>query len=172
VLLNVPVAMKPPIESVAAIAVEIARAEGALGERGRVLVRYSGTEPLLRVMIEGEKESQIQALAESIAAAARRALGTGEPPAAARAARQDARGSDDRLATQSSDRTMAMTDKGRTSVADEAPRDATRGTVGWFVFAAGTVGVTAGQTVRVSVVNLSPSDAKISCGLWTNPRPV
>jgi len=41
-------------------------------------------------------------------------------------------------------------------VADEAPRDATRGTVGWFVFAAGTVGVTAGQTVRVSVVNLSP----------------
>jgi phosphoglucosamine mutase len=56
-------------------------AETTLGQRGRVLVRYSGTEPLLRVMVEGEREAQIRDLAECIAAAARDALGAGESTA-------------------------------------------------------------------------------------------
>jgi phosphoglucosamine mutase len=66
---------------VPAIAGAIAVAEKALGARGRVLVRYSGTEPLLRVMIEGEREGEIADLAEAIAAAARRELGDADRPA-------------------------------------------------------------------------------------------
>ena len=49
----------------------IARVEAALDGRGRVLVRYSGTEPLLRVMIEGEDQATVQAWAEEIAEAVR-----------------------------------------------------------------------------------------------------
>jgi phosphoglucosamine mutase len=82
VLVNVPVARKPAIETVPELAVAIRRAESLLGDRGRVLVRYSGTEALLRVMVEGEHEAQIQELADTMADAARRRLGS-EPAAAA-----------------------------------------------------------------------------------------
>jgi len=81
VLLNVPVANKRDVATVPGITQAIAVAEKALGTRGRVLVRYSGTEPLLRVMIEGERETEIADLAEAIAAAARRELGEAERPA-------------------------------------------------------------------------------------------
>ena len=50
-------------------------AEAALGGRGRVLVRYSGTEPLVRVMIEGLDEAKIHALAGNIVAAIQAAIG-------------------------------------------------------------------------------------------------
>ena len=53
---------------------------------------------------------------------------------------------------------------------DKATPDVTLGTVGWFAFASGTVGLAAGQTLRLSVVNLSPADATVLCGLWSNPR--
>jgi phosphoglucosamine mutase len=82
VLVNVPVATKPEVTSVPPLAAAIAKAEAILGERGRVLVRYSGTEPLLRVMIEGEREAQIQDLADTIAATARTALGVAAAAAA------------------------------------------------------------------------------------------
>jgi phosphoglucosamine mutase len=75
VLLNVPVAARRDVGTVPALQAAIVRCETALGERGRVLVRYSGTEPLLRVMVEGEREADIQRHAESIAEAARRELG-------------------------------------------------------------------------------------------------
>jgi phosphoglucosamine mutase len=49
----------------------IARAEAELGGRGRVLLRPSGTEPVVRVMVEGEDRARVQALADNIAAAVR-----------------------------------------------------------------------------------------------------
>jgi phosphoglucosamine mutase len=75
VLRNLRVRDKPPIESLPAVARAMAQAERALGERGRVLVRYSGTEKLLRVMLEGESEAQIGGLADDIVAAATSAIG-------------------------------------------------------------------------------------------------
>ena len=45
-----------------------------LGERGRIVVRPSGTEPLLRVMVEGEDETEINGVAERIADVVRRQL--------------------------------------------------------------------------------------------------
>jgi phosphoglucosamine mutase len=75
VLLNLRVSSKPDVQTIPAVAKTIAEAERTLGERGRVLVRYSGTEALLRVMIEGEREPQIRELAERIVAAARDAIG-------------------------------------------------------------------------------------------------
>ncbi len=74
-LVNVRVRDKRPIESVPDIQAAVARVEGALAGRGRVLVRYSGTEPLLRVMIEGEDQASVQAWAEEIAEAIRGTLG-------------------------------------------------------------------------------------------------
>jgi phosphoglucosamine mutase len=50
-----------------------ARAEADLAGRGRVLLRPSGTEPVVRVMVEGEDRAHVQALAETIAAAVRQA---------------------------------------------------------------------------------------------------
>ncbi len=73
-LVNVRVKQKTPVESVPAIAAAIGRVEAALDGRGRVLVRYSGTEPLLRIMIEGEDQSTVQAWAEEIADAVRATL--------------------------------------------------------------------------------------------------
>jgi phosphoglucosamine mutase len=74
VLLNLRVARKAPVEDVPAIAGAMREVEGALAGQGRLLVRYSGTEPLLRVMIEGKDQEQIHAWAEEIVAAARAAL--------------------------------------------------------------------------------------------------
>ncbi len=74
-LVNVRVKTKTPIEDVPEIQAAIARVETALDGRGRVLVRYSGTEPLLRVMIEGEDQATVQAWAEEIADAVRTTLG-------------------------------------------------------------------------------------------------
>jgi len=74
-LVNVRVRERVPIADVPAIEAAVSRVEAALGGRGRVLVRYSGTEPLLRVMIEGEDQTTVQAWAEEIAQAVRDSLG-------------------------------------------------------------------------------------------------
>ena len=74
VLLNVRVAGKPEIAEVPELAAAIRAAEARLSGAGRVLVRYSGTEPLLRVMIEGAEQGTVETLAEGIAACARRCL--------------------------------------------------------------------------------------------------
>ena len=72
VLVNVKLAGKPDLQS-AGVREAIARAEAELAGRGRVLLRPSGTEPVVRVMVEGEERPHVQALAEAIAAAVRAA---------------------------------------------------------------------------------------------------
>jgi phosphoglucosamine mutase len=73
-LVNVRVKEKVAVDTVPAIQHAITRVESALDGRGRVLVRYSGTEPLLRIMIEGEDLKSVHAWAEEIAAAVRDSL--------------------------------------------------------------------------------------------------
>lgn len=75
VLVNVPVARKPPIDSLAGVAERIRVFEGEMNGTGRILVRYSGTEPLARVMIEGADETRIRVMADELASAIRRELG-------------------------------------------------------------------------------------------------
>ncbi len=75
VLENLRVSSKPDVATLPAVAAAIGQAERELGDRGRVLVRYSGTEPLLRVMVEGEREPTIRKLAHDIIDAARAAIG-------------------------------------------------------------------------------------------------
>ena len=67
VLVNVPVRSKPPIESIAGVAERVAAFEREMDGRGRVLIRYSGTEPLARVMIEGADGDRIRAMADDLA---------------------------------------------------------------------------------------------------------
>ena len=74
-LTNVRVRDKRDVADVPEIQAAIARVDAALAGRGRVLVRYSGTEPLLRVMIEGPDQASVQAWAEEIADAVRTTLG-------------------------------------------------------------------------------------------------
>jgi phosphoglucosamine mutase len=74
-LVNVRVREKKDVMIVPAIVEAMTRVEAALSNRGRLLVRYSGTEPLLRIMIEGEDQATVQAWAEEIAEAVRSTLG-------------------------------------------------------------------------------------------------
>ncbi len=76
VLLNVVVREKPDFSVIPEIQGRIDDAAASLGNRGRVVIRYSGTEPLARVMVEGEKEEEIQAWAGAIAESFQRSLGS------------------------------------------------------------------------------------------------
>jgi phosphoglucosamine mutase len=67
VIINVRVARKPPLESVAPIKAAAAALEEELAGKGRLLLRYSGTENLARVMIEGQDEATIRRQAEGLA---------------------------------------------------------------------------------------------------------
>ena len=75
VLLNVRVREKVDLGAVPAVADAIARVEQRLNSEGRLLVRYSGTEPLLRVMLEGRDEHEVRTWAQEIADAVRKELG-------------------------------------------------------------------------------------------------
>ncbi len=77
VLRNVRVAKKMPLEEIADVKKLMDKAKSTLGDRGRLLVRYSGTEPLCRVMIEGEDEAVIHSLADEIAGSIQKSLGQG-----------------------------------------------------------------------------------------------
>lgn len=75
VLVNVPVTKKEGWKDIPAIQEAIAKAEAELGETGRVLVRASGTENLLRVMVEGKDQKEIETMANAIADVVREAIG-------------------------------------------------------------------------------------------------
>ncbi len=75
VLLNVPVREKPPVETIPGLADRARSMEVEMNGAGRILLRYSGTERLLRVMIEGEEQARIQAMAEELADIVRRSIG-------------------------------------------------------------------------------------------------
>jgi len=75
VLLNVRVARKVELTSLPAVARAAQRIEERLGVDGRLVLRYSGTEPLARVMIEGPEQKAIEAMAEELAAAIRAEIG-------------------------------------------------------------------------------------------------
>jgi phosphoglucosamine mutase len=66
ILINVKVKTKPELLTIPEISEIIKETEKCLGEAGRVSVRYSGTEPLCRIMIEGKDEKEIKNLAEKI----------------------------------------------------------------------------------------------------------
>jgi phosphoglucosamine mutase len=75
VLINVDVAEKPPLGEIAALQDAIAAAEAELGDKGRVLIRYSGTQPMCRVMVEGPTEEQTHAIAERLVQVVKECIG-------------------------------------------------------------------------------------------------
>jgi phosphoglucosamine mutase len=75
VLVNVKGVDKSRADDDAALAAAVAEAEAQLGESGRVLLRPSGTEPLVRVMVEAATAAEAQAVAERLADVVRERLG-------------------------------------------------------------------------------------------------
>jgi phosphoglucosamine mutase len=75
VLVNVRVRERTPLDDVPAVRERMALVEARLDGQGRLLVRYSGTEPLLRIMIEGKDQAEIQQWADEIASVVRTELG-------------------------------------------------------------------------------------------------
>jgi phosphoglucosamine mutase len=74
ILLNVPVTRKPALESLPQVQAAVTRAEQALAGDGRVLLRYSGTENLCRVMVEGPEQKVIEQHARELAETVQREL--------------------------------------------------------------------------------------------------
>jgi phosphoglucosamine mutase len=75
VILNVRVRSKPPLDSLPEVAKALASAQSALGDNGRVVLRYSGTEPLARVMVEAEHQADVDRYSNAIARALRSTIG-------------------------------------------------------------------------------------------------
>jgi phosphoglucosamine mutase len=74
-IVNVKVSSKPPLESIPSVAAAIDNATRTLGAAGRIVVRYSGTEPKARVMVEAEHANDVAHWSETIASAIRSAIG-------------------------------------------------------------------------------------------------
>ncbi len=74
-LVNVRIKERRPLDNLKLVNAEIRRAEQEFGNMGRVLVRFSGTEPLARVMVEGPEAGRVEHFANSIAAAIQSELG-------------------------------------------------------------------------------------------------
>jgi len=73
-LVNVRVAEKTPLDQLPAMQDAIRTVESQLAGKGRVLIRYSGTEPLVRIMVEGEEEARVRDYADVLAASLQRAM--------------------------------------------------------------------------------------------------
>jgi len=74
-IVNVKVRSKPPLDSLPEVSRALAEAQSALGENGRIVLRYSGTEQLARVMVEAEHEADVQRFTQSLANAIRSTIG-------------------------------------------------------------------------------------------------
>lgn len=74
-IVNVRVNSKPALDSLPEVSRLLADAEKSLGNSGRVVLRYSGTEPLARVMVEAEHEEDVRRWTDSLASALRSAIG-------------------------------------------------------------------------------------------------
>ena len=74
-IVNVKVRSKPPLETLPDVSRALAEAKSALGENGRIVLRYSGTEQLARVMVEAEHEADVERFSQSLAHALRSAIG-------------------------------------------------------------------------------------------------
>jgi phosphoglucosamine mutase len=74
-IVNVRVRSKPPLDSLPEVSRALSDAQSALGESGRIVLRYSGTEPLARVMVEAEHHSDVQRFSQSLANALRASIG-------------------------------------------------------------------------------------------------
>jgi phosphoglucosamine mutase len=79
-LVNVEVADAAALAEAAPVWAEVERARAELGERGRVVLRASGTEPLVRVMVEAEDEAQLRRVVERLRESVVGALGQPAPP--------------------------------------------------------------------------------------------
>jgi phosphoglucosamine mutase len=79
VLINVPVSSKDRLESAASLWEQVNRRQEELGSDGRVLVRASGTEPMVRVMVEARDEASAHEVAQELANLVRRELGESAP---------------------------------------------------------------------------------------------
>jgi phosphoglucosamine mutase len=77
VMINVPVARRVPLEQLPGVQASIRKVEDDLRDRGRVLIRYSGTELKARVMVEGDSEARVRQLANDLADELKRALAAG-----------------------------------------------------------------------------------------------
>jgi phosphoglucosamine mutase len=75
VLVNVRVRDKRPLESIPGLAGRVEALEREMNGAGRILLRYSGTESLARIMVEGEHQSRIEAIADELAGVIRQAIG-------------------------------------------------------------------------------------------------
>jgi phosphoglucosamine mutase len=75
-IVNVRVKSKPPLERVPEVESALRAAESALGDNGRIVLRYSGTESLARVMVEAEHPADVKRFSESIASAIRATIGS------------------------------------------------------------------------------------------------
>ena len=74
-IVNVRVRAKPPLESLDGVSQLLAVADSTLGAKGRVVLRYSGTEPLARVMVEAEREEDVERWTRELADAVKGAIG-------------------------------------------------------------------------------------------------
>jgi phosphoglucosamine mutase len=74
-IVNVKVKSKPPLDSLPEVVKALADANSVLGANGRIVLRYSGTEQLARVMVEAEHDSDVQRFSHSIASALRSSIG-------------------------------------------------------------------------------------------------
>lgn len=76
VLVNVPVRERRPLDAIPGLSARVAELEAELDGAGRIVLRYSGTEPLVRVMVEGEDQGRVESIAAELAGMIRAVIGT------------------------------------------------------------------------------------------------